>query len=262
MSAAERTAPVGVFDSGVGGISVLREMTALLPHERFVYYGDQLHAPYGVKPQEEVCRLAQDAVRFLLEQGSKAVVIACNTATAAAAETLRAAYAFPVIGMEPAVKPASMLRGDGIVLAMATPGTLGSEKYRRLMSRFGDGVVNLPCPGLMEWVERGTVRQAELEEYLDRLLEPFRTRKVDAVVLGCTHYVFLRRRIAARFPEGTPVIDGNEGTARQLRRKLEEFGLLAPEDAEGGVRIFSSAGEEARRYMERLYARGWEEGGE
>ena len=114
----------------------------------------------------------------------------------------------------------------------------------------------------MEWVERGTVRQAELEAYLDRLLEPFRTQKVDAVVLGCTHYVFLRRRIAARFPEGTPVIDGNEGTARQLKRRLEEEGLLAPECAGGGVRIFSSAGEEACRRMERLYAYGWEDAGE
>ncbi|MBQ8137091.1 MAG: glutamate racemase, partial [Clostridia bacterium] len=219
--------PVGVFDSGAGGISVLKTMARLLPNEDFLFYGDDANAPYGTKTPEEVRRLAENAVRFLLENSAKAVVIACNTATAAAAETLRARYQMPIIGMEPAIKPASGYRKGGIVLSMATPGTLKSEKYRRLSEKYGEGVVPLPCPGLMEFVERGILDGGELREYLQRLFAPFQDQKVDAVVLGCTHYVFLRHVIASFFAPGTPVLDGNLGTAKQLERRLAEEGLLA-----------------------------------
>ncbi len=245
--------PVGIFDSGAGGISVLREIRKLMPWESLVFFGDDANAPYGTKPQEQVCALSQNAVRFLLGKGCKAVVIACNTATAAAAAFLREKYDMPIIGMEPAIKPASALRKDGIVISMATPGTLGSRKYGDLMARYGEGVVPLPCPGLMEFAERGDLGSAELHDYLRRLFLPFEDRQVDAVVLGCTHYVFLRRTIAAHFPPGTAIVDGNLGTAKQLARRLKETGLEASRDAEGTVRIYSSGGEESLKIFTRLY---------
>lgn len=251
MSANSR--PVGVFDSGAGGISVLKTMTRLLPREDFLFYGDDKNAPYGTKGPQEVRALAENAVRFLLDRNAKAVVIACNTATAAAAESLRARYAMPIIGMEPAIKPASGCRKGGIVLSMATPGTLKSEKYRRLSEKYGEGVVPLPCPGLMEFVERGILDGGELRDYLQRLFAPFQDQKVDAVVLGCTHYVFLRSVIASFFSKGTRVLDGNLGTARQLQRRLTEEGLLAPEGHKGTVTILSSGGEAFEKRLKALY---------
>ncbi len=243
------TRPVGIFDSGAGGISVLREIRKLMPAERLVFFGDDANAPYGTKPEETVRALSENAVRFLLSRDCKAVVIACNTATAAAAAFLRAKYPMPIIGMEPAIKPAAALRQGGIVLSMATPGTLGSKKYRDLMARFGEGVVPLPCPGLMEFVERGDLGSGDLHAYLDALLSPFGGERVDAVVLGCTHYVFLRKAIARHFGSETKIVDGNLGTARQLKRRLKETGLEAPGDAPGGVELYSSGGEV---YLERL----------
>ncbi len=245
--------PVGIFDSGAGGISVLKEIRKLMPSERLVFYGDDANAPYGTKAEETVRALSEEAVRFLLGKDCKAVVIACNTATAAAAAYLRAKYtALPIIGMEPAVKPASALRKDGIVLSMATPGTLGSRKFRDLMSRYGEGVVPLPCPGLMEFAERGEVDSEELHAYLLRLFAPFENEKVDAVVLGCTHYVFLRAAIRRHFRPETAIVDGNLGTARQLKRRLAENGLEAPQDAEGGTEIYSSGGEESLKHLRAL----------
>ncbi len=244
--------PIGIFDSGAGGISVLREIRHLMPGEKLVFFGDDAHAPYGTRPEETVRALSESAVRFLLEKDCKAVVIACNTATAAAAAYLRSRYPMPIIGMEPAIKPAAALRKGGIVLSMATPGTLRSGKFRDLMARYGEGVVPLPCPGLMEFVERGDLDSAELHAYLDRLFAAYKDKKVDAVVLGCTHYVFLRRAIEAHFPADTAVVDGNLGTARQLRRRLRETDLLAPPDLKGGTELFSSGGEESLDVFRRL----------
>ena len=244
--------PIGIFDSGAGGISVLREIRKLMPWESLVFFGDDANAPYGTRPEEQVCALSQDAVRFLLGKDCKAVVIACNTATAAAAAFLREKYDMPIIGMEPAIKPAAALRKDGIVISMATPGTLGSRKYGDLMARYGEGVVPLPCPGLMEFVERGDLGSGELHAYLRQLFLPFADRRVDAVVLGCTHYVFLRRPIAEHFPRGTAIVDGNLGTAKQLERRLKETGLEASCDGKGTVRICSSGGEESLKIFRRM----------
>lgn len=244
-------APVGVFDSGAGGISVLRCLRRVLPEEYFIYYGDQAHAPYGTRSKEEVLALAGNVMHVLTGRGVKAVVIACNTATAAAARELRARYSFPIIGMEPAVKPASLLKKGGLVLCMATPGTLESEKFKSLTDRFGQ-VTPLPCPGLMELVEEGKTGKPETDRYLDALFAPFAGKQVDAVVLGCTHYVFLKSQVIRRFPAGTPVLDGNEGTARQLRRRLEEEELLSPAGSAGGAELLSSGGEESLLLMRRL----------
>lgn len=244
--------PVGVFDSGAGGVSVLREIRALMPWESLVFFGDNANAPYGTRPEEEVRELSEAALRFLMGKDCKAAVIACNTATAAAAAYLRGKYAMPIVAMEPAIKPAAAFRKGGIILSMATPGTLGSRKYRDLMSRYGEGVVPLPCPGLVEFVERGDLDSPELHRYLDRLFEPWRGKKVDAVVLGCTHYVFLRGAVRKHFPSGTGIVDGNLGTARQLERRLEEAGLSAPRDGQGSVKLYSSGGEESLRLLEFL----------
>ena len=246
------TAPIGMFDSGVGGVSVLREAVRMLPNERFIFYGDTKNAPYGTKPRETVLALSRNVVKELLSLGVKAIVIACNTATSAAAADLRAEYPeLPIIAMEPALKPASLLRHDGIVLSLATPGTIAGEKYAHLYALYGAGVVSLPCPGLMEFVERGELSGPELHTYLENLFAPYEASKVEAVVLGCTHYSFLKRSIAAFFP-GVPLLDGNEGTVRQLHRRLEALGLLAPDTAKGGVELLSSGGGQPIEQMQAL----------
>lgn len=244
--------PIGMFDSGVGGISVLREALRQLPHERFIFFGDTKNAPYGTKTKEEVLFLSRRVVENLLTMGCKAIVIACNTATSAAAAALRAEYPdIPIIAMEPALKPASLLHRDGMVLALATPGTIAGEKYAHLYALYGEGVVSLPCKGLMEFAERGELDTPALHDYLSDLFHPYAGKKVEAVVLGCTHYVFLKHAIGAHFPS-VPLIDGNEGTVRQLERRLKELGLLAPTDWAGGVRLLSSAGPEASELMGKL----------
>ena len=241
--------PVGVFDSGIGGISTLREMIRVLPDERFIYYGDMAHAPYGTKSTEEVIACVRAVVDKLLEKDIKALVIACNTATGAAAATLRKELSIPVIGMEPALKPASKMRKNGSVLVLATPLTLQQEKFENLMKQYGEGAVKVPCPGLMEIVEaddgEGALR------YLQELFSRYPADRVDAVVLGCTHYVFLRDMIRDLLPERIAITDGNAGTARQLRRVLEQKGLLNGEGP-GSVELETSGTEKDLALMKKL----------
>lgn len=224
----DRQDPVGVLDSGIGGISTLQSMARLMPLERFIFYGDLANAPYGTKSTEEVTDCVRRVVRQLTEQRIKALVIACNTATGAAAAVLRRELDIPVVGMEPALKPASELRQDGKILVLATPLTLRQEKFERLMALYGRGAEKVPCPGLMELVEREDDDGAR--EYLEKLLLTRQDLdRVDAVVLGCTHYVFLKEMIRRMLPEHIAITEGNEGTARQLRRVLERENLLNPE---------------------------------
>ena len=234
--------PIGVFDSGIGGVSVLRNLRAHLPGETFIYYGDDANAPYGTRPEEEILRLARADVGFLTDLGVKAIVIACNTATSAAAKTLREEMALPIIGMEPALKPASEMRKNGIVAVLATPATLRQQKFRALMEKYGAHAVPIPCPGLMEFVERGEIDGERLDGFLQKTFQPYRGAQIDAAVLGCTHYVFLKNAIARALP-GVPLVDGNEGTARQLKRVLEEKGLLS-DAARGSVRFYTSGNAE------------------
>ncbi len=218
--------PIGIFDSGVGGISVAAQIRALLPAEDLLYYGDNAYAPYGTRTPDEVLTRSRAVADHLIAQGAKALVIACNTATSVAAAALRETLTLPVIGMEPALKPASEQRQGGTVLVLATPMTLALPKFAALMARYGDGAVPIPCPGLMEFAERGECDGPTLAAHLQHLLGDWPRRTVDAVVLGCTHYIFLRRAIAACFVPGTPLIDGNLGTARQVERLLGAHGLL------------------------------------
>ena len=175
----------------------------------------------------------------LLDRDVKALVIACNTATSVAAAELRAEFELPVVGMEPALKPASLCRQGGHILVMATPMTLALPKFAALMERYGQGAAPLPCAGLMEFVERGELESGALREHLARLLAGRPRGPVDAVVLGCTHYIYLRRAIAEFFPE-IPLLDGNLGTARQLERLLAERGLLRVENHQGTVTLETS----------------------
>ena len=249
---ADRNSPIGVFDSGVGGIGTLAELRRELPQERFLFYGDTANAPYGTKSREEVMGCINRIMEHLLAQDVKAVVIACNTATAVAAAELRAKYTLPIIGIEPALKPAHEMRRDGSILVLATPMTLKLEKFRALYERYGEGAIPLPCPGLMELVEREA--DDEARRYLLELFSPYDLTKVDAVVLGCTHYVFLRQVLKDILPDTVSVLDGNAGTARQLRRVLTANDLLA--DGQGRITLETS-GDPAKvlPVMQRLLGR-------
>ena len=246
---------IGVFDSGVGGISVLPEIRLLLPKQRILYYGDDRNAPYGTKSPAEVLRLSRLVMDKLVQSGCRAVVIACNTITGVAADELRHAYPLPIVGMEPALKPAALLPQSGKVLVMATPVTLSQEKFARLMEHYGQDAIPVPCAGLPELVERGEMEGPTVDTLLHQLLLPHFQggARVKAIVLGCTHYVFLKNAIR-RVAPGVPLVDGNEGTARQLKRRLQETGVLA-DIAEGDVTFLSSDGSDAcAERMRQLYA--------
>ena len=244
---------IGVFDSGVGGVSVLRDMARLLPRERFVYFGDNLNAPYGTKREEEIRTLAMNVADVLLASDIKALVVACNTATSAAIVQLREKLTIPVVGMEPALKPASQMRRNGKVVVLATPATLRQAKFRRLYDLYGQNAVIKPCPGLMEFAEKEILEGPELDGYLTRCFAPYKNEQIDAAVLGCTHYVFLKKAIQKALP-GVPLVDGNDGTARRLEFLLKERNLLRTE-GEGEVTFMTSGDEnEYIPLMKRLFA--------
>lgn len=250
MSQAEH--PIGVFDSGVGGISALQAMVRLLPREHFIYFGDTANAPYGTKATEEVIACVRQVTDRLLARNIKALVIACNTATGAAAATLRRELVIPVIGMEPALKPASEVRQSGEILVLATPLALHQEKFNKLMDKYGEGAVRVPCTGLMELVEQENWEGAK--SYLQEVFALYDLRRVDAVVLGCTHYVFLKDMIRKMLPARIVITEGSEGTARQLRRVLAR-GRLLREAGEGLVELETSGSPEEVEKMRRLLQR-------
>ena len=238
--------PIAFFDSGLGGISVLRETVRLLPQENYLYYGDSLHAPYGVRPEAEIRALAGAAAEQLVQAGAKALVVACNTATSAAIVQLRKAYPdIPVIGTEPALKPAVEKYPGGRILVMATPMTIRQEKFQALKAQYDDQaeIIGLACGGLMEFVERGELRGEALDAYLFDKLGPYLKVPVDAIVLGCTHYPFLTgaiRRIVGRGPE---ILDGSHGVAMQLGRRLAAAGMLRTQGGAGTVEFRNSLDE-------------------
>lgn len=232
---------VGVFDSGVGGISILQALVEELPHERFCYFGDSANAPYGEKEPEEVLALSRDITERFLSQGAKAIVVACNTATSAAVATLRLEHPdVPIIGVEPALKPAVLAASGGEVLVMATPMTVRLEKFQALLERWGTAahVHAVSCEGLAARIERGDLDAPDVRELIASLIGDYAGR-MDAVVLGCTHYPFVRAQIAEVLGE-VRFFDGAEGCARQLHRRLRECGLCAPGDQAGCVAFDSS----------------------
>ena len=234
--------PIGVFDSGLGGISVLKDAVRLLPQEEFIFCGDNRNAPYGVKTPEQIHACVCNVVDSLLAKNIKALVIACNTATAASAHLLRAQLDIPVIGMEPALKPAHELRKDGQILVLATPATLHMEKFRLLMQQYGEGAVPVEGYGIVECVESGHICDEKIIGVLHGLLDEHLKRKTDAIVLGCTHYSFIKKALEQVAP-GVPLLDGNLGTVRQLRRVLEKENLLRPEGGKGSVQLITTGDE-------------------
>ena len=228
-------APIGVFDSGVGGLSVLREIRQLLPNESLLYVADSGHVPYGEKSPEYIRERCVRITEHLLAQGAKALVLACNTATAAAAADLRERYPqLPIVGMEPAVKPAAAATRSGVVGVLATTGTLKSARFAALLDRFaGDvRVVTQPCPGLVECIEAGELQAAATRELLQRYVAPLLDEGCDTLILGCTHYPFLRPLLTTLLPPAVTLIDTGAAVARQLQRLLLQHDLAATETAQ------------------------------
>lgn len=233
---------IAVFDSGVGGISVLRQLRKLLPAENYLYFGDSANAPYGSRPTQEVRDLTLLAAKKLTAQYPvKALVVACNTATAAAIGDLRQAYPqLIVIGIEPALKLAADHHPRGRIGVMATEVTLREEKFDHLMHRFDENCViyKIPAPGLVQQIEAGQGDSEQTRQFLRQLLSRY-AGKLDALVLGCTHYPFVRRNIQAILGSGTEILHGGQGTARETKRRLAEAGLLR--EGTGSIRILNSS---------------------
>ena len=235
-----KEAYIAVFDSGVGGISVLRELLRLMPGENYLYYGDSVNAPYGKRTTDQVRQLTLDAAKMLVDRGIKALVIACNTATAAAINDLRAQYPdLIVIGIEPALKVAADRFPGGKVGVMATPVTLREEKFATQLERFsGMDVALIPVPDLVALVEQGHTDDEAVEALLQPLLQPY-AGQLDAVVLGCTHYPFAAATVSRILGSQTVILDGGAGTARETHRRLLQADLLL--EGSGSVQIENSA---------------------
>ena len=236
---------IAVFDSGVGGVSVLRHLIGQLPNERFFYYGDCTNAPYGDRTTAQVRQLTLAAVEKILSQRPvKALVVACNTATAAAIGVLRQKYPqLVIVGIEPALKLAADRFPGGRIGVMATQVTLREEKFDLLLHRFDAGcrIEKIPAPGLVELIEAGHRDDAQIRQLLQQILNPY-IGKLDALVLGCTHYPFAAAAIVHVLGEDVPLLDGGEGTARETKRRLAAAGLLRRQ--EGGELILTASSRE------------------
>jgi len=223
--------PVGVFDSGIGGITVLSNIIKSLPGQKFIYFGDTENAPYGIKDSETILRYTINAADFLVQKGIKALVVACNTATSAAINHLRESINIPVIGMEPALKLAVDKGSGGAIAVMATSLTIKERKFNLLMKNFSSKVEVVPiaCSGLVEIIEEGEWEGARIHDYLMKKFSDKDIEKITDVVLGCTHYIFIKRSVEEFFDNRVNVLDGNEGTAKQLKRILVAHGLYQEE---------------------------------
>lgn len=240
----KKNLPIGFMDSGLGGISVLKEAVKIMPNEDFIYYGDSHNAPYGTKDAEVIRKLTFSVVDKLLVQGIKALAVACNTATSAAVKQLRIDYPdLPLVGIEPAIKPAVERSNGGKIIVMATPMTIKQEKFHNLLARYDDKaeIIPIACDGLMEFVEKGNLEGEFLGKYFSQYLTPHLSEDTETIVLGCTHYPFLRPYLRQFLGERSiEIIDGSYGTARELKRRIEEKGLLITEKRERKI-IFENS---------------------
>src|SRR5438067_2645142 len=235
----DASGPLGMFDSGVGGLAVLAEMRRVLPREDVVYYADSAFFPYGSRSVAEIRDRCEAVTRELLGLGAKLIVVACNTATSAAIAHLRRSFDVPFVGMEPALKPAAEQTVAGKVALLVTPHTARGERLAALVDRYGAEVTvqTLPAADLAERVERGAIDDIETRELVRRYLEPLRTSGADVLALGCTHYAFLRSMISEEAGAGVTVIEPSEAVARQVQRVL------------AGARLLKSAGAGSVRYL-------------
>jgi glutamate racemase len=235
--------PIAVFDSGVGGISVLKHIHHLLPSEHLLYVADSFHAPYGNKSAAEVQARCFAIADFFIERNAKALVVACNTATASAIDQMRAKYSLPIIGMEPAVKPAAEASRTGIIGVLATTGTLQSAQFAALLESYGRNVevVTQACVGLVECVERGELRDDSTKALLRKYCQPLLDEGADTIVLGCTHYPLLKSLIQEVVGADVVLIDTGDAVASQLKSRLLEHGLLADSNQIASVNFWSNS---------------------
>lgn len=233
---------IGVFDSGVGGLSVLRAIRAALPHERLVYVADSGHAPYGDQSEDHITQRTLTVGNWLADQGVKGITIACNTATVVAAKTLREQTHLPVVAIEPAIKPAVAHTRTGVVGVLATRQTVQSSAVARLVDLYGADkrILLQACPGLAEQVERADLHSAETEALLRQFIAPLLAQGADTLVLGCTHYPFLRDTIQRLVGDQVTLLDPADAVARELARRLADGGCLTAETEQGAVQFFTS----------------------
>jgi len=224
---------IGMFDSGVGGLTVLAEAVRLLPAARFFYYADSAFAPYGEKSRDEILARCFYIADEMTKRGASAICVACNTATSSAIVEMRRRYTIPIVGMEPALKPAVESCPAGKILVLGTTFTIHEPKYQALLRRFGEmrEIVSLPCPGLVNLIEAGEKDSPAMKRRLQELLKGHQLHEFSAVVLGCTHFVYLKKNLREFFGGGVQFFDGNSGTARQLARVLTERGKQSKVDA-------------------------------
>ena len=243
---------IGVFDSGVGGLSVLREIRAQMPKEPAVYFGDQGHIPYGPRPMEQIRNFSEAITKFLLERNARIIVVACNTASAAALKYLREKFAgIPFVGMEPAVKPAAEYTQTGKVGVLATPATFQGALYASVVERFSNGaeLFQHTCTGLVQQIEQGNLDGPETRRILSDALLPMLEKNIDTVVLGCTHYPFVIPLIQEIVGEKIRVIDPAPAVARQVRRLLEAGGTKSPESRRADVQFYTSGDPNELKYL-------------
>lgn len=255
-SAIAVNAPVGVMDSGVGGLSVLKHLTRQLPHEHFTYFADSAHAPYGNKSATEIQERCFTVADKLIGQGAKALVVACNTATAAAIANMRERYHLPIIGMEPAVKPAAAASKNGIIGVLATTGTLKSAQFAALLEHYGQGVqvVTQACVGLVECIEQGQLDTSQTLTLLQRYCQPLMAAGADTIVLGCTHYPFVKKHIQEIVGPEVTLIDTGAAVAKRLNQVLEQKQMLNVATEAGDFVFLTSGTEETKRVMKQLFS--------
>jgi glutamate racemase len=243
MSSSSNNQAIGVMDSGVGGISVLKHIHTLLPNESLFYVADSLYAPYGNKTAEEITARCMILADFLMSQNVKALVVACNTATAAAIDELRETFDITIIGMEPAVKPAAEASKNGIIGVLATVGTLKSAQFAALLESYGRNVkvVTQACVGLVECIERGELDTPETKALIRQYTSPLLAEGADTIVLGCTHYPFVKEVIQDIVGKEITLIDTGAAVAKQLKRQLEEKGLLSVSQEKAEVHFWTNS---------------------
>lgn len=235
----KKTNPIGLFDSGIGGTSIWKEIHSLLPHENTIYLADSINAPYGQKTKEEIIQLSIKNTEFLLEQNSKIIVVACNTATTNAIKELRAKYDVPIIGIEPAIKPAAIHTKTKSIGILATKGTLSSELFYKTVSNLeGINVIEQVGYDLVKLIEEGKIESNEITKLLRIYLQPMIEANIDYLVLGCSHYPYLVPQIKKILPESVKIIDSGEAVARQTKSVLEKNDLLNNSNKKGDLKFY------------------------
>lgn len=234
--------PIGIFDSGIGGTSIFKEIHALLPNENCIYLADSKNAPYGNRPEEEIIQLSVKNTEFLIKKGCKIIVVACNTATTNAIDYLRENYDIPFIGIEPAIKPAALNTQTKAIGILATKGTLSSRLFHRTTDLYSKSIkiIEQVGEGIVPLIENGQLDSKEMQSYLDIYLEPMLKHNIDYLVLGCTHYPYLIPMLAKMLPEHVKIIDSGRAVAKQTKTVLSTLALLNDEILKPNIQLYSN----------------------